>query len=303
MSEVTVSAVIVTYNRLPLLKKAIQKVLNQRTQALKHLIIVNGASSDGTREYLDSLSDRRLIVVHLSENVGGAGGFNQGMRQFYEKTSDEFVWVMDDDSMPSENALGKLLSMFEANPSAGWGASKVTWVDGNFAKMNIPGTMTGHRDRIYSGTENWVQIKNATFVSTIFKRELIKQIGLPQKEYFIWGDDMEFTQRASQQMSGYYVQDSIVVHESQFNAKPGDIVGEKLDARLPRYLYEYRNRILTSRRRHKRSKMLKTLVHSALDLLRTLLSPGVSYRGRKLLIIIKGTYRGLKFNPQIEYLS
>lgn len=303
MGEVTVSAVIVTYNRLSLLKKAIPKVLNQRTHALKHLIIINGASNDGTRAYLDSLVDKRLIIIHLSENIGGAGGFNQGIRQFYERTSDDFVWVMDDDSMASEDALEKLLAMFEANSLAGWGASKVIWVDGSFSRMNFPGTITGQRDRIYSGTENWIQIKNATFVSTIFKRALVKQIGLPQKEYFIWGDDMEFTQRASQQMSGYYVRDSVVVHESQFNAKPGDIVGEKLNARLPRYLYEYRNRILTSRRRHKRSKILKTMAHSALDFLRTLLLPGVSYRGRKLLIIIKGTYRGLKFNPKIEYLS
>lgn len=303
MSKATVSAVIVTYNRLSLLKKAIDKVLKQETQALKHIIIINGASNDGTREYLDALSDTRLIIVHLAENIGGAGGFNHGMRQFYEKTSDDFVWVMDDDSMPEVDALGQLLAMFEANPLAGWGASQVKWLDGTFAKMNMPGTITGQRDSIYLGKENWVKIKNATFVSTIFKRSLLTQIGLPQKEYFIWGDDIEFTQRASQNLSGYYVRDSIVIHASQFNAKPGDIVGEKLNTRLPRYLYEYRNRILTARRRHKRSKMLKTLAHSMLDFLRALCLPGVAYRGTKLLIIIKGTYRGLKFNPNIEYLS
>ena len=76
MTEPTVTAMIVTYNRLPLLKEAIQKVLAQDTSALKHLIVVNSASTDGTHEYLDQLTDPRLIVTHMSENLGGAGGFS-----------------------------------------------------------------------------------------------------------------------------------------------------------------------------------------------------------------------------------
>jgi len=302
MGTLSVSAVLVTYNRLELLSKSIQKVLSQDVDRLKHLIIIDGASTDGTREYLDNLSDSRLIIVHLSENIGGAGGFNLGIRTFFEQTNDDFVWLMDDDSMPTANALTNLLDMFDNNKLAGWGASKVVWTDGNWAKMNIPGLLNGNKRRIYQGDEKWLPIKHATFVSTIFKRDLIKKIGLPQKEYFIWGDDIEYTERAARAMSGYLVHQSIVIHASQFNSEPGDIVGEVDASRLPRYLFEYRNRLLTSRRRHSHLKLIKTLGHSVLDFLKTLFLPGVQYRGQKIRLIVKGTINGFKFNPDIEKL-
>ena len=302
MTEPTVTAMIVTYNRLPLLKEAIQKVLAQDTSALKHLIVVNSASTDGTHEYLDQLTDPRLIVTHMSENLGGAGGFNWGMREFMMLTQDDYVWVMDDDSMPTEDALSKLLALFAAQPKAGWAASKVIWTDGDWSKMNVPAPLAGNAATLLQDQARWLPIKQATFVSTIFSRAVIAQIGLPQKEYFIWGDDIEFTQRATQVSAGFFVRDSIVVHASQANPKPGDIVGEVDITRLPRYYYEYRNRMLTSRRRHSLIKLGKTLAHTGLDFTKTLLLPSVQFRGQKLKIIVVGTYQGLKFRPAIEYV-
>ncbi|MGX7042343.1 glycosyltransferase family 2 protein [Leuconostoc holzapfelii] len=302
MSEPKVSAVIVTYNRLPLLKEAIQNVLAQDTTALQHLIVVNGASTDGTQDYLATINDPRVIVENLAQNLGGAGGFNWGIRQFIEKTSDDYVWLMDDDSMPTPTALTKLLDLFASHP-AGWAASKVVWTDGNWSKMNVPAPIQGTAKTLLHDQTQWLPIKQATFVSTIFSREVIAQIGLPQKEYFIWGDDIEFTQRATQVSDGYFVRDSIVVHASQANPKPGDIVGELDEARLPRYHFEYRNRILTSRRRHAVLKLLKTFVHTGLDFLKTLVLPGVHFRGRKLKIILQGTYQGVRFQPAIEYVT
>lgn len=303
MTTPSVSAVIVTYNRLGLLKKSIAKVLAQDTDALQHLIIVNGASTDGTADYLASLKDERLIIENLSENLGGAGGFNWGIRQFYEQTSDDFVWVMDDDSMPTPSALRKLLVMFDEKPAAGFGASKVIWKDGTWAKMNVAAPADGGKTAVMYGKERLVPIKHATFVSTIFKRDLIEQIGLPQKEYFIWGDDIEFTERAHHAAPGYFVRDSLVVHESKTNPEPGDIVGETLVERLPRYHYEYRNRLLTSRRRHSLLKYIKTLGHSGLDFIKTATLPGVLYRGAKLKIIIQGSLKGFTFHPKIEYVG
>lgn len=303
MSNLTVTAVIVTYNRLDLLKESIQKVLNQDTDALKHLIIVNGASTDGTFDYLNTLTDKRIIVEHLEQNLGGAGGFNWGMKTFYHKTQDDLVWVMDDDSMPTRSSLSRLLEMFNEKPEAGWGASKVNWLDGEWAKMNVPAPADGGKTAVFYGHDNLVEIKHATFVSTIFKRELIEKVGLPQKEYFIWGDDIEFTERSHRTMPGYFVRDSIVIHASKLNPNPGDIVGEVQEERLPRYMLEYRNRLLTSRRRHSVVKYIKTLGHGGLDFVKTLFLPRVQFRGKKLRIIIRGSLNGFKFNPAIEYVE
>ena len=69
----SVNAVVVTCNRCELLKQAIDALLNQ-TYPLNKIVIINNASTDGTKEYLDNVIDDRLIVIHKETNEGGAGG-------------------------------------------------------------------------------------------------------------------------------------------------------------------------------------------------------------------------------------
>jgi GT2 family glycosyltransferase len=298
-----VSVVVVTYNRLALLKQAIASIMAQESPALSHVIIVNGASTDGTKAYLDALDDSRLIIEHLPKNVGGAGGFNHGIKTFMQRTNDDYVWVMDDDSLPRPEALARLLAVFDMYPTAGMASSKVEWTDGSWSKMNVQAAVAGGQNAILMGADRYVPIKHATFVGTMFTRSVVAQIGLPQKEYFIWGDDIEYTERATQITAGYFVRDSIVVHASQTNPQPGDITGEEIEARLPRYLKEYRNRLETARRRRSIVHYFKTLAHTGLDFGKTLVLPGVQYRWRKLAIIIQGTWHGLFFRPAIEYVE
>ncbi|OQJ74480.1 hypothetical protein BMS83_09665 [Leuconostoc pseudomesenteroides] len=54
MTGKKVSAAIVTYNRLDLLKESLGAVLGQ-TKYLNHVIVINNKSNDGTKEYLSSL--------------------------------------------------------------------------------------------------------------------------------------------------------------------------------------------------------------------------------------------------------
>ena len=53
-----------------------------------------------------------LTYVQLAENLGGAGGFDKGMRLAYEH-GHEWIWCLDSDALPSETTLEGLLS-------AGW---------------------------------------------------------------------------------------------------------------------------------------------------------------------------------------
>ena len=57
-SNIKVDAVIVTYNRLKLLKECISAVLNQ-TKSINNIIVVNNSSSDGTPEYLKELRKKK----------------------------------------------------------------------------------------------------------------------------------------------------------------------------------------------------------------------------------------------------
>src|SRR5580692_151783 len=87
-----VCAVLVTYNRLALLKEAVAAVRQQSRKA-DFMVIVDNGSTDGTSEWLAASagSDVRIIT---QPNLGGSGGFHTGMQAGFE-TGADWLWCMD----------------------------------------------------------------------------------------------------------------------------------------------------------------------------------------------------------------
>ena len=90
-------------------------------------------------------------------------------------------------------------------------------------------------------SEGIVQISRATFVSILVSYDAIKKCGLPCKDYFIWGDDSEYTMRISKYYApAYFVGASVALHK-RFNAKKLDIMMENDTKRLEMFRKYYRN--------------------------------------------------------------
>ena len=125
-----VTAVVVTYNRLPLLRRCLAALQGQTAQGLR-VLVVDNASADGTAEYLKTLAMSGLVCRILTENLGGAGGFAYGM-QAAAKLGCKAVWLMDDDTLPEPQALEALLAADAAMDGAyGWLSSRALAPDGS----------------------------------------------------------------------------------------------------------------------------------------------------------------------------
>ena len=72
----SVMAVVVTFNRLDLLKQCVEALRAQTAPC--HILIVDNASTDGTGQW--AASQAGLSYRSTGSNLGGAGGFNRGMR-------------------------------------------------------------------------------------------------------------------------------------------------------------------------------------------------------------------------------
>ncbi len=74
------TVVIVTYNRIELLKECLGCVLASDIPFCR-IIVVDNACTDGTSQYLDETygADERFIILHQEHNLGGAGGFYAGL--------------------------------------------------------------------------------------------------------------------------------------------------------------------------------------------------------------------------------
>ncbi|MEL6262255.1 MAG: glycosyltransferase family 2 protein [Cyanobacteria bacterium J06626_6] len=92
------SIVITTYNRVDLLKRAIQSAFNQTVPC--QVVVVDNASTDGTRAYVESLADR-VIYVRNEVNANHAGAVNAGV----EAASGEWIKLVDDDDYLAANCI------------------------------------------------------------------------------------------------------------------------------------------------------------------------------------------------------
>ena len=86
-------AVVVTYNRMELLKRNIRCL--QQNKPISSIVIVNNGSTDGTTEWL--AAQEGLTVINQT-NVGGAGGFYTGIQYAIRRV--RWIWCMDDDVFP-----------------------------------------------------------------------------------------------------------------------------------------------------------------------------------------------------------
>ncbi|MCA1567951.1 MAG: glycosyltransferase family 2 protein [Acidobacteria bacterium] len=237
-----VCVVVVTYNRKELLRECLRALLEQ-SRPVEQILVVNNASTDGTEDTLArefSPKEFPLIrVMHLPKNVGGAGGFQQGMRRAYEEGFD-WVWVMDDDTIAEPDSLAELFAArerFEEGRRPCVMASKVVWTDGSLHYMNPSWVKLSDLENLYASIQrSTMSIRSTTFVSMLLHRDVINRYGLPIADYFIWGDDTEYTARVLRHEFGVLVPASRVVHKTAKNYTA-------LDAAPQKYYYHVRNAI------------------------------------------------------------
>ncbi len=209
--NIIIVAVVVTYNRLALLKECITSLKNQ-TSKLDEIIVINNDSNDGTKKWLNEQKD--LTKIHQA-NLGGAGGFHTGLKTAYEKKYD-WIWVMDDDGLPERNALEELLK---------YNKMKVGVLNSLVVSKSNP-------DELVFGLEDYLenkfytkvtQLKNNTsinganfFNGTLISKNTISKIGLPNPLFFIYGDEFEFFLRTkTRNIEIKTIPSSIILHPEQ----------------------------------------------------------------------------------------
>lgn len=213
--ETSIAAVVVTYNRCALLEGCLDALLQQH-RPLEEVLVIDNASTDGTAEMLAKKYNGKVTHVRLDENVGGAGGFYEGIRLAYEKGHD-WIWVMDDDVEPMADALKALTeSPAFSDPSVGFLASLV--LDSNlnaqistYRRFNHMMAACPAIDES-SLDQSLVPIEAAGFLGGMIRRKAIDTVGLPLKDLFIYWDDTEFIYRTSRRFKVFLVPASKVIH-------------------------------------------------------------------------------------------
>lgn len=202
MEKEKYAVVIATCNRLTLLRECI-RCASCQTILPEKIIIVDNASDDGTGKYLTGglaeeafyLGGDRYEIVRCPENLGGAGGFREGVKRALDFKPD-WVILIDDDAMLQPDYVRLLLR----KAAQGWqvlaGTVRTGGTVDSLHRRNITrhglffrpvGLEAYRRESFFCDL--------ASFCGVMIDRELVERAGLPEQAYFIYHDDTEYLLR------------------------------------------------------------------------------------------------------------
>ena len=230
-----VVAVVVSYNRRDLLMEALEALAAQST-SVAQVVVVDNASTDDSAAV--AKASRALVdLVVLRRNTGGAGGFAAGLARALERHEPDWVWLMDDDTIPTLTAMEQLLATARAADAVVAG-SRVAWTDGSDHPMNTPRRkpFVSRREAQRAEAAGGFAIRSTSFVSMLVRADAARMVGLPIADFFIWNDDFEYSTRLLRGGRGVFAPSSVVVHKTRVlgavDADPGE-----------RFYFEVRNKL------------------------------------------------------------
>jgi len=195
---VSVASVTVTYNGERTLARQLEALLRQ-TRPLQEIVVVDNASSDGTRALLEKRYPQ-VKLLRMPENLGIGGALSAGMAYAAIEKRHDWVWTFDQDSVPNDDTLEALLEGAEV---AGSSEGEI----GIVAVLPVHQT-TGEcyypllwRDGFVKPSKEMIRqpIWFADLVISsgcMVRRDVVEKVGLPRADFFIDFVDFEYCLRA-----------------------------------------------------------------------------------------------------------
>lgn len=139
-----VSLIIPVFNNLGLTIQCLESVFRTLPAAgiETEIIVVNNASTDGTRNYLDSLL-AKITVVNNSANLGFARACNQGA----ELAGGEYLLFLNNDTIVTGDWLARMIKPLSRDQSIGIVGGKLLYPDGTIQHAGVG----------FSDTQGWLE--------------------------------------------------------------------------------------------------------------------------------------------------
>jgi len=201
-----VSVVVVSYNGLPWLERALDSVRGHET------VLVDHGSSDGTVQFVrDRYPD---VAVVEEENRGLAFGWNTGV----ERTSGRYVLLLNSDAWLDDGALDALVAFADAQPRAAVVGPRLRYPDGRLQR-SVRGFPTLWRiateffyirklaphtralNAFYAGGFDHAEVREAEVVMGavwLVRREAIEQVGPADEAFFLFSEETDWAYRFRQ---------------------------------------------------------------------------------------------------------
>lgn len=223
------AVIICNYNGKNYVVRCIDSLLKQTYDSFD-LYLIDNASTDGTCAEVEKRFGNRVRIHQNSENLGGTGGFNTGLRLCIEKDYSHIL-MLDNDVVLARDAVENLVRTMEQEPKIGILGAKIMIMGapehiqeyGSYINRDKLDTHLGNYRRFDRGLPAKVYCDYVPACVALVSREAVMAAGVMPEDTFIYWDDIEFCHRIRQ--CGYLVAacgNAVAWHRGGFNRKSTD---------------------------------------------------------------------------------
>ena len=209
-----VSIVVPTFNRFERLKRCIDKI-SQNVRLPKKVIVVDGGSTDGTRDWLARRDDLRVILEQRRE--GAVRAFNKGFRA----ATGHYVMWLNDDAYPLPGSVEAAVAMIERPDLSDVGI--IAFYHNWHSERNVL-----DRVRQNGATYELCHVRGYPYANFgLMQRSLMERIGYADERYYFFGFDPDLSLKV-QLEEGLTVigcRQALIRHEEHHDERKRDDLG------------------------------------------------------------------------------
>ncbi len=223
------SIIIVSYNSRQCIVPCIDSIFQNLPSCDYEIIIVDNNSGDGTIEMVREI----FPEVHLIKNNYNAG-FAKSNNQAINLAKGKYILLLNPDTIVLESSIDNMFSFMEKNNEVGIVGPMIINADGTFQPQCKRGFPTPSSVFSYFLGLHKIFPKNKTFGKYLLtyldqnelneidsvsgacmfvRRQVFKEVGLLDEDYFMFGEDLDLCFRAKQEgWKVCYLPASKIVH-------------------------------------------------------------------------------------------
>ncbi len=166
------------------------------------ILIVDNGSTDGSEMVLRPRFPS-VEFIQTGENLGFAGGNNAGIRHALERGA-EYIWLLNNDTVVDQEALGQLVTVAETDEKIGIVGSKIYYFDKPDVLWFAGGRITKFTKLVYHTDTNLKdpqlcqKTRDVDFItgcSLLIRSSTIRQVGFMSEEFFHYFEDADWNIR------------------------------------------------------------------------------------------------------------
>jgi len=205
------------------------------SEALGAVVVVDNGADDETRRVVENAGCETHYIAPVT-NLGCGGGLRLAEKTTVEIFGDRFthLWILDDDAEATPGALERLIAEMEtesadvACPMIVDRHGRIGWFPGLLEpeKFNAIRELATPGEFLARCGDGAVPFSWSTGVALLVSRRAAVEIGLHRDDYWMRGEDLEFSLRITGRYKGIFVPSATIRHLPPDAANPGPDGGE-----------------------------------------------------------------------------